>query len=397
MGFSLTKRFLSAVGKALFAGGALTASLYGMMTGESSAADQISSDREFINCRSLDAPLSVSDIEVRQTEMDRFQQFIDRSDDVGVKKNLEFSRKQLQIYNILDRFRLSLMDYQDWGRLLEKLGRNGSIIDEVCVGSYEDMDIPVLLKQRKEGRASLVINDAISKETSLGDGVTEVNPYGISIDDISEHLELDLVNRAVAFAALMGTAPMDRSLEVNDLALILTLWKAQAAAEQILQAIDAYQATGDPDSLKAARNDYDFLEKVIDDIAANAETMNKLGETVGAEDRTLLRQMVAVSMLNNPDVRKQVYLSLLAEIEEMADQNKNPEDYFNHEMTGAERKIRIENLDRSFTDLPLEQIYARWDGGVNDPAHDAIISIQNLRKKTADIGRAPAVSSKPAL
>jgi len=360
------------------------------MAGETLAAEQPSGEREFINCRSLDAPLSVSDIETRRTEMDRLQGFIARADDAGVKKDLEFSRRQLQIYNILDRFRLSLMDYRDWGKLAEKLGRNGAVIDRVCIGSYEDEDIPILLKQGEDGHASLYINNNARKETSVGDGVTEINPFGMSLDDISDNLELVLVNRAVAFAALMGTAPMDSSLAVNDLALILTLWQAQAAAEQILQAIDTYQSTGKSDSLQIVRKDYDFLETIIDDIADKAETMAALEEAVSVEDRTLLRQMVAVSMLNSEDIRRSVYASLQAEIEGMAARDENPGDYFNQVMTGAEKKIRIENLDRSFTELPLEQIYARWDGGPDDPAYEAIVSIQALRKKAAEAKKTSA-------
>lgn len=392
MSFSLRKLFSSKAGKALVTvvGCVLAASLYVASTSEQQ-------EKEFTSCLTLGAPLSISDIEVRQKEMDRIQDLIDNEADPKMKESHSFSYRQLQVYNILDRFRLSLTDYQDWSKLLDKLGKNGVVIDKVCIAGYETLDIPIVLNVDKDGRASLDINFMVLKSRPAGDGHDMVETSSMSLDEISQKVELELVNRAVAYAALMGTAPMDRSLEVNDLALILTLWKAQSAAEQILQGVDACQTTGEQECLKTVRNDYPFLVNIIDDIATNMETMRSLGDVVAVEDRTLLRQMVAVSMLNSEDIREQVYLSLLAEIENMAAGGENPENFFNHVMTDSERKIRIENLDRSFVDLPLEQIYDRWDGGPNDPAREAIARINSLREDAAVLKPEPsAVPPRPA-
>lgn len=391
MSFSLRELFSSRAGKALVVGGVLAASLYAISTSE-----QPTREGEFTTCLAFDAPLAVSDIDARGQEMDRIQKVIGNEADPKAKEGPSFSYRQLQIYNILDRFRLSLMDYQDWSKLVDKLGKNGVVIDRVCIAGYETLDIPVVLNVGENGRASLDINFMVLKSSPAGGGHDVVEVSSMSLDEISQKVELELVNRAVAYAALMGTAPMDRSLKVNDLALILTLWKAQSAAEQILQGIDVCQATGAQECLKTVRSDYPFLSNIIDDIAANMETMSSLGDVVTAEDRTLLRQMVAVGMLNSEGVREQVYLSLLAEIENMAAQGENPGKFFNHAMTDSERRIRTENLDRSFVDLPLEQIYDRWNGGPDDPAHDAIAHINSLREDAAVSKPEPsAVSPRP--
>jgi hypothetical protein len=345
-----------------------------------------------VDCQHLDAPLSQSDIEQREATIKALQQHIETLKGVqGAERSiteLGHAKTQLGIFNLLDRFRLNLQDYTDWSELTNKLRNNGIVITSVCVRGYQYLDQPVVLHENGDGTASLDINSEALASTSASDGHTLVQITTRSLEDIAAALEPELVSRAIRFASLSGTSPdkmplLNKSLAVEDLALILTLWQAQAAAEQVLQAADTFARTQDENAFDAVKADYPYLSDLIEDVRTKTLWASMNDETLDKEDRITFRQLAAQTMLNMPDIREQVYASLLDEMQQMADAETDLTGYFNHVMTPKEVSTAIARLDESFAGIPVVGIYSRWRDSEADPAREIIEQMELLRDSTA--------------
>lgn len=358
-----------------------------------------------VDCQALDAPLAQSDISQREAAMIELQKKIDRlkASDSTFRALAEVEREKIQlgIFNLLDRFRLSLQDYTDWDELTAKLKRNGIVIDRVCFRGYDTLDLPVVLYENGDGTASLDINSA-KLVTKSGDGDHEMKSTMMSksIEEIAAALEPELINRAIRFTALSGTSPdnapvLNKSLTIEDLALVLTLWQAQAAAEQVLQAADTFARTGEDKAFDAVKTDYPYLSGLIEDVRTKTIFAAEDGDALSKEDRITFRQLAAQEMLNLPDIRERVYQSLLDEMQDMAGNGLDLNIFFNHEMTAKEMDAAIARLDESFTALPVIEIYNRWRDSEHDPAREIIEQMSLLRAATAGKQQAPAPVFSP--
>lgn len=355
--------------------------------GSAPMTDNTPQEWEPVGCQRLDEPLSQSDIDQRGNTIAEMKKRIDalkgKDGTARTVENLEREKTQLGIFNFLDRLRLSLTDYGDWKELTDKLRNNGIAVDSVCIRGYQYLDSPAVLHENGDGTASLDINFYASSKTPTNDGHEVVSITSLSLDDISSAIE-DVSARAVRFAALSGTSPdkaplLNKTLSAEDLALILTLWQAQAAAEEILHAADTFARTEDDGAFAAVREDYPYLSGLIDDARTKTAWAIAGGESLSKEDRITFRQLAAQTMLNMPEIRQQVYESLLGEMENMAESGSDLTRHFNHKMTAREMNTAIARLDESFAQMPVQKIYDRWRGGGSDPAQDVIDQMERLR------------------
>lgn len=360
-------------------------------------------EEQIVPCQSFDTP-PASPLTIRE----RRQEILGYSQQLEIlKKNrapldaiqtVSYQRDVLLVHNILDRLLNELNSYTGLKDIKTKLNNNGKRLHDVCIYSLQSTPLPVILQTHPNGVAELDLNTVEEDASTLNDGhvLTQISERPLL--DIEDELMPNIANQAVYYMTLYGTTSSENpafsmSYELENLAMMWTVWRAAAAAEQMLHAADFHVRTGDIRSFDSSYNIQTYQHYLVSELSLQAMEHRKNGTIFSPQERKEFKHKAIREALKNPVIRLDGLLEILHETENSSGDERAG--FFLHTLSAQEIADSLRRIDPDLSDMDPQAIYAVWDKK-DDPARTIKAEILRLKKEATGSLAARPSNSAPA-